>query len=228
MIQLEINNNKYPLKSKWSELSKEDLLEICRIQLLPLDESYKRLMIFTYLTDIDYKKLQEIKPEALSEILELLNYLFKESRLLVNPFPEIGKMKGPEPGLTNFTFEQFLGQSEPYYTLCLQNGKDEDMDNLIRVMYNYAGDEENNELLKSLYPAHKLAIYYYYQGCSAFIKLKFKSVFTSPSKNEKPDGLEFTRLVNQLNNNDISKNEKIKSTNLYEALTYLQTIIDGK
>jgi hypothetical protein len=224
MIQLGINGKEYPLKSKWNELSKEDLLEICRIQLLDLDEPYKRLMIFKYLMGVDFQVIETLNPLALPEIMGLLNYLFKESHLTINHFPEIGTMKGPEPGLTNFTFEQFFGYSEAYYYLVLKGASPDD---LINTMYNYNGNDENKNQLIGLSAPEKLAIFFYYQGCTSFIKLKFKSVFSS-AENKTPDGLEFTRLVNQLNNNDISRNEQIKSTNLYEALVHLQTIIDGK
>jgi hypothetical protein len=234
MIQLGINNKDYPIPSKWNELSKADLLEICRIQLLDLDESYKRLMILKHFIGLAYTEIETLDPLALPEILELFNYLFKESHLTINHIGNIAEMLSPEPGLTTFTFEQYFNQSEAYYYLVLKGSETKsnsdfselsDLDMLINTLYNYNGPKENHKAIVSIPEAEKLAIFYFYQGCTAFIKYKFHAVFKS-AESKAPDGLEFVRLVNSMNDGDISRNEKIKSTNLYEALTYLQTILE--
>lgn len=228
MKVLSINSTDYSIPSTWNELSKEQLLEMCHVILLPLDEKYKRLMMLGYFTNLSFKFLRTLPEETLPEILSIFDFLFKESRLTINHFAKLGNMVGPEPGLTNFTFEQFFGESEAYYYLVCTQASDDDLNNLINCMYNYRGSAENTNIIKKLSNQDKLAIFFFYQGSSAFIKHKFKDVFKSGSDKTKPDGLEFTRLVNKINQGDLSKNEAIKKSNLYEALTYLQNlIIDG-
>jgi len=227
MRKLTVNEKEYLIPGEWNELKFLDLLEVCRIMLLPLDESYKRVMLLGYFSEIKYKELKHWSAVAFAETLSIFDYLFKESRLTKNPFPAIGKMKGPEPGLTNFTFEQYFSESESYYYLTVKNGNGSDLDKLINVMYNYKGNANNEGNLLALSEVEKLAIFYYYQGCTGFIKFKFPEVFKKSGSDTKIDGLEFTRLVNSLNQGDMSKNEALKDTNLYEALIHLTSIISN-
>lgn len=219
-----VNEKEYSIPADWNELSKADLLEICRIMLLPLDEKYKRILIFGHFTGIPFVKMQNYEVLVLLEILSVLDYLFQESRLTKNHFGRMDKLVGPEPGLTNFTFEQYFSDSEAYYTLCRTNKESDNLIKLINCMYNYKQDI-HPDLLK-LSEVEKLAIFFYYEGCSAFIKFKFRAIFKSDGI-KSSDGLEFARFVNKLNKGDLSKNEQIKNTNLYEALTYLQSLIEA-
>lgn len=219
-------NKEYPVKSSWNELSKDELLEICRIMLLPVSQNYQRLLILGFLTGISFKIMQAYAQEFSSaEVISITDYLFQPSKLTINHFPYIGSMQGPSPGLQEFTFEQFFNDSESH-SLLAAKGNAESVDKLINCMYNYNGPESNFDTIKKLDEPTKLAIVLYYHGCSNFIKHKFKPVFDSGEKTAKTDGLEFVRLVNMLNQDDISKNEKIKRTNLYEALTFMLKMIN--
>lgn len=223
---LSVENKDYKIPSSWNELSKKDLLEICNILLLPVDNNYKRCLILSYFTDISYNAMLKWDENSFPEVFKIFDYLFKDSRLTINYFNNIGKMKGPEPGLSNFTFEQYFAESEAYYYLIKKNGSDNDLDSLINCMYNYNGTDENKRLLKNLKESEKLAIFFFYEGSSAFIKLKFKEIFSTSKTQNKTDGLDFIRLVNSINKGDLSKNILIKNSNLYEALTYLQNLIN--
>lgn len=227
MKTLGFEGNKYEIPSAWNDISTEqDLLELCRILLLPLDTKYKRFLIIGHFTGITFKQMNKISPTAITEILSVVDFVFLPSRLTINLLPELYGMKGPENGLTNFTFEQFFGFTEPYMYKISQ-GSTNDLDNLIGIMYNYNNNTDNTIIISRLTPSQKLAIYLFYQGCSNFIKNKFKHVFEN-SSGTAPDGLEFIRLVNKLNQGDISKNEKIKQTNIYEALSFLNSLSDKK
>jgi len=225
MKTLTVENKNFKLPSEWNELILTDLMEVCRVMLLPLDEKYKRMMLVGHFTDISYKAIRKWDENAIPEVLSTFDYIFTESRLTKNPFPEIGKMKGPAPGLSNFTFTQYFSESEPYYYLICKNKNDNDLDSLINIMYNFNGNDENKGILKALPEVEKLAIFYYYEGSSAFVKHRFRDVFKGDDKAKKPDGLEFTRLINSMNQGDLSKNEQIKKTNLYEALIFMQNLI---
>jgi hypothetical protein len=218
-----IENKDYKIPGKWNELDRDQLLEVCRVLLLHLDKDYKKEMLFSYFTGLSYEKMRELGPTDLYYCLDVLDYLFRESKLSVNLLPEIEGMKGPDSGLTNFTFGQYFGESEAYYQLVANNKSQDALDSLINTMYNYNGGHENNIVLKKLPEPTKLAIFFFYQGCSNFIRFKFGMLFKTVTGAGKADGLEFARLVNSLNGGDISKNGQIKDTNLYEALTFLQT-----
>ena len=225
-----INTKEYSIPGDWNELSKENLLNVCRIMLLDVDNNYKRILLFGYFTGMPYKQIYKLNKNTYAEIFSIFDYLFHQSRLTKNHFPEIGKMalKGPESGLTNFTFEQYFSQSESYYQMCLADANPENLDNLIFVMYNYKGNPDNNKELSALPENQKLAIFFFYQGSTNFIKHKFRDVFMANGAQKKQDGLEFARLVNCMNKGDVAKNELIKNTNLYEALIHLQLILsDG-
>lgn len=224
MRLLKIDDKEYSIPGAWNELSKDQLLEVCRIMLLPLDENYKKIMLVGYFTGINFKLFSILPVDALPDIVGTVNYLFLPSRLTINNLPEIFGMIGPEHALTNLTFEQFFNEAESYYYLSCKNKDGKNLDKLINTLYNYKGSAENESKLIGLFQAEKLAIFLFYEGCSNFIKNKFREVFKN-GESKKPDGLEFTRLINSLNNNDISRNEQIKNTNLYEALIHLQTII---
>lgn len=223
---LEINNILYKIPSKWSELTKKDLLEVCKIMLKPCHKKYQKFLLLKHFTGLNYSDMKRVPAEALPDVIALVEFLFQEPRLTKNHFPELKGLKGPDDGLTNFTFEQFLGQAEQY-NYSIAQGNYHHIDDLINVMYNYNGSDKDFEKLKKLPEEIKLAVYIFYQGCSWFIKKKFKAAFSGGTESKaQPDGLEFVRLVNSLNLNDVSKNEAIKQTNLYEALTYLTTLIN--
>jgi hypothetical protein len=160
------------------------------------------------------------------EVMGIIDYLFQPSRLTINHFKDLNGIKGPDDALTDFTLEQFLGHCEPYCYI-FSCGNNAALDMLIGGMYNFSGDEQVKQQLSSLDEPTKLAIFLFYNGCSNFIKNKFKNVFGGKTE-IKPDGLEFARLINSLNMGDISRNEQIKSTNLYEALIFMDKILSEK
>ena len=226
MRKLEINGTIFPIPGKWNELSKEDLLEHCRLQLTGTDESYQRLILLQYFTKLKFKEIEALPPETLPEILAIFDFLYNESKLTVNHFKEINLLKGPDDALTDLTFEQFFGQAEQYNWLIFKYKQDNYLKNLIEVLYNWEKDKTKSKAIADLNEETKLAILLFYQGSSLYIKKKFSSIFnTAGSKTDEPDdGLSFLRMVNALNNGDVSKNEKIKKTNLYEALTFFTEI----
>jgi hypothetical protein len=226
MRKLEINNKTYLLPGKWNELSKDDLLKFCKINLMQINERIMRFVMLKYFTGLKWNTILTIPAKCLPDVLGIFDYLFEQSQLTINVIGDLFGMKSPEPALQDFTFEQFLGQAEPYaYSIAM--GKWNDIDHLLNTLYNYNGTEKNSEKLKKLKEHEKLAIYYFYMGCSNFIKRKFPFIFSGSSdKKTKPDGLEFTRLVNSLNLGDVSRNNQIKENNLYESLQFLTTLIE--
>jgi len=225
MTRLEIDDTLHLIPNKWNELTKQDLLEFCRIQFLDTSEDYKKFLMLQHFTKLPFKKIEAIPGNSLPCVVSIVNYLFGESWLTINLIGDVVGLKSPDPALTNFTFEQFLGQSEPYL-YSISKGNSYDIDNLINTLYNYNGPDENKEKLKEISEAEKLGIILFYQGCSNFIKKRFPAVFTKSETKSKPDGLEFARLVNSLNLGDVSKNKNIKQNNLYESLEFLTQLIN--
>lgn len=225
MRTLSIDKKEYSIPGKWNELGKEDLLEYCRIQLTGMDEVYQRLMLLKYFTQLSFKEIEALPNETLPDILEIFDYLYQESKLTINHFKEINFLKGPDDALTDLTFEQYFGEAEQYSYMFIVYKNSDYLLKLIEVLYNFEKDETKSKAIKKLDEQVKLAIFLFYQGSSNFIKKKFSSIFSKTESIEQSDGLEFLRMVNNLNHGDISKNEAIKKTNLYEALTHLEKLI---
>jgi hypothetical protein len=125
-----------------------------------------------------------------------------------------------------------------------------ELDKLIAVLYreqvknydphalDYNGDrrepfndwliDSRSLLISKLSLTTKNAILLYYTGCVNLIQLRFPEVFTPDSKPPAPDSklnntfINMMKLVTALTDNDVTKNEEVRKTNLYEIMISLQ------
>lgn len=180
-----------------------------------------------------------------------IDYLV-DSKIIKNLLPVIQhdfiKYYGPADALTNILFEEYIF-CETYYQNYIKTNKESDLDMLIAVMYrkkdatadkistHFRGDlrepfnsfliEANAKKLKSLNAAEKKAIYLFYYGCRSYIIKKFDIVFNSKKETAADNVSTFEsmmKLVNALSQNDVTKNEQVRKSMLYEVLITLQEI----
>lgn len=155
---------------------------------------------------------------------------------------------GPADSLTNLTVHEFIF-SETYYSNWVKTKNNNQLDLFIATLYRPAAEDYNiddprttgdpreefndfliekrAETLKSLPFHYKTAIRWYYEGSRAYIQKKFMAVHSgggTPGKQE--DVFEgFMKLVNALANHDITKNDRVRKSNLYEAMINLNEMM---
>lgn len=154
---------------------------------------------------------------------------------------------GPASSLTNLLFHEYIF-TETYFYKFSETKEIKYADLLIAVLYrensgknendaDYNGDpriqfndfhlDARAEKIAKLDPAFKTAILFFYDGCRNYLRVKFKEVFESSSgKNQKVDPFaNFMKLVTTLTNNDITKNDQVRKSYLYEVMIALQEMV---
>lgn len=117
MKQLKFNDQEYKLVSSWDEMSEKQLLRTCFIRSKHLTDSDQvalnasRIILFSILTDVPQKLVQEITAVQWIDIVPHLNFVFETPDLSTNPIPKIsfGMLKtliGPSGMLDHSNFEE--------------------------------------------------------------------------------------------------------------------------
>lgn len=172
------------------------------------------------------------------------------SRLTKNLIPEIKigseKFYGPSDGLTNLIFQEYI-HTETLISKFNSTGDIAFLDKLIAVLYrpqskdynpddaNFSGDrrEPFNDFIidarasavSKIDNTLKHAILMFYMGCTNHIQFLFKEVFTGnhgSADESKNTFKNMMKLVTALTNNDVTKNEQVRKTYLYEVMIALQ------
>ena len=95
MKQLKFNNQEYKLVSSWSEMSEKQILRTCFIRSKHLTDSDQialnasRIILFTILTDVPKKLVEEITAEQWVDILPHLNFVFETPDIFFEKEEEI-------------------------------------------------------------------------------------------------------------------------------------------
>lgn len=135
---------------------------------------------------------------------------------------------GPEDCLYNTGFGQWFF-ADTYFCGYQKTQKIIYLNKLIATLYIKDGEKFNTNTLHSreeiidlLTLEEKFAIMLFYAGCRNFLIDKYPRVFSgSGSAENKSIERSFLDLVDTLSNGDITKSEKVKESNLHEALTRL-------
>lgn len=101
MYPLKIDDKDYSLKSQFSEMDREEFLRICYLRSQNLNSSELsqeqfnglRIAMFTALSDVPIRIIEQITARQWVDILGYLNYCFKVPDLKTNPLPEL-RLKG--------------------------------------------------------------------------------------------------------------------------------------
>ncbi len=130
------------------------------------------------------------------------------------------------------TFEQFLIFSETYYSQYIKSGEEEHLNLFIASLYTrekniFDSDliEKNAKLLSKLSVPEKTAILFFYQGSRHYLGLKFPELFSSKNEGSAEKEYDFLGVAELLNKEDVSKNNTIRKTNIYEIFTRLTNLI---
>jgi len=152
------------------------------------------------------------------------------------------KYYGPDDRLFNVTLDEYL-EADIHYLAFMKSKDEKDLDKLVATLYrkknkkadpkapDYSGDirQPFNEYLidvrarKIARMPHeiKLMVFFFFQGCRNFLSVNFPDVFTGASgatgRNYGP-----LSLVDALSGEDVTKNETIRKTLLYDVMVRLQ------
>jgi hypothetical protein len=151
---------------------------------------------------------------------------------------------GPADSLTNILFHEYIF-AETYLVEYSKTQIDKYLDMLIAVLWreqdpkynpediSFNGDrrkpfndfqvEARAKAISKLDKATKQAILFFYDGCRNYLRVKFKEVFEGAGSGENIDAFSgFMKLVTALTNNDITKNEHVRKSYMYEVMISLQ------
>ena len=173
------------------------------------------------------------------------NNIYLVSHRVNNPFPSLKhrhkEYYGPDDRLTNLIFNEFMSCENHYFEF-LKTKDDIHLNKLLAVLFrkempdflphslDYSGDrrepfndhlvETNAKRLKAVSPVTKLAIFFFYQGCRNFIISTFTNVFNGSASKKSAFGM--LPLVDALSNGDVTKNNAIKNSLLYDVMLRLE------
>jgi hypothetical protein len=159
-----------------------------------------------------------------------------------NPFPSLKhkgvRYYGPADRLFNISFAEFI-EAETHYMNFLKEPDFTTLDQLLATFYrkadpmqkqmdqNFNGDIRlpfNDHLVSyharqfnSVAPYRKLSVFFFYQGCRNFLISNFPNVFASQGYSKKKS-YGMASLVDALSMGDVTRNESIRKTMLYDVL----------
>jgi hypothetical protein len=172
-------------------------------------------------------------------------------RITINLIPEImvqgRKWYGPADGLTNISFHEYM-VAETHTMDFLRTADDAHMCKVIATLYRpadagadpsspaFSGDlrEPFNDFLvearandvATLDSSIRTAIMLFYYGCRYHIRNMFPEPFAGAAASAHGNTLRsYLDLVTALSHNDVTKNEEIRRTNLYEVMISLQHMV---
>jgi len=240
MHRIRINNFEAEIPGKWNELTADQLLFVCKTMASNVQKTTFDVAVLRYFSDFNLPLILKLNQYQLADIAESISFLHQESELTKQLLPilEIGKNKllGPADAIVDLTFEQFYAFSEPAFVAYMQTGDEAMLDMLIASLYKKkrifddADFEEIADLAKKIDKATRLAVLLFYVGSRNLLIYKFPNVFAT-NKNKKSRNINvnadsFFKLLDSLNNEDLSNNERIKKANLYEAMTRISAMIE--
>jgi len=237
MHTLTIFDKQFQVPGKWNELSKPQLLKIAELFSKKLKKEAFEILLISYFTGIKIENLNVIS-NSLPEIAQIFNFLQNKITLSKNYLPEL-KIKnkilfGPEDGLMNLTFEQFVIYSENAFAEYAKTEKVEVLNYFIATLYTYKQSVFNEKDILSIQKlvakiplSEKNAIVLFYVGCRNYLMDKYQELFANSKKDnsKNADPLAFLQLIDQLNNEDVAKNELIKTSKIYEVFYRLNEIV---
>jgi hypothetical protein len=237
MHTLQIFKRKFQIPSKWNELSKEQLLKIAHLYTKNLSKEAFDILLISYFTGIKLQNLKNIS-YALPDMAAMFSFLHNRITITKNLLPELVIKKktfyGPEDGLLNLSFEQFIIYSENAFQEFAKNQNEEVLDYLVATLYTLKKNVFNENHVAAVSKTmvripyyQKYAIFLFYCGSRNYLIDRYKNIFAGESKssNKNADPLAFIKLLDQLNNDDVTKNEEIKKSNIYEVFHRLNEMV---
>jgi hypothetical protein len=196
-MQVELKNKWYIIPTTWNELTGQQLVRVLRVCNRNYTVLVAQVHLFKILMGIRWIKLWWLGPAEIDDKLYLVDWVFEENTLTKNLIPKYNNFYGPADNLNNLQLCEFIF-TEQCYQQFKYNGKDEDLNMLISILYrppkklynrqrNEEGDirESFNDNLTSLYAKKvnrwplsvKEAILFWYEGCRNNLVRKNPEVF---------------------------------------------------
>ncbi len=237
--ELNQSETEYFMPGEWDELTPDQLLFLIDLVNRNISAEKIKLKMFLYCIkgrirriniDLSYhviigkKKHFDLSADELHALSEIFDFLFiydPEPRinplLLNNPFPVIRagwvKLYGPADGLTDFTYQRFMELQVAHS----ESGNN--IDRFLSFLYRRKNGKQS-KWFRLIPEKKKIAILWFYLGCMNFFGEKFPLVFSGESASDVIDGQ--MRIVDALAKNDVTKKEKVRKSDLYEALYTMQ------
>jgi hypothetical protein len=222
--------------SSWDELTADQLLFVSGLFNLSFSLETFNVLVLQFFTKLPWNMFFKIKTAYILEMSDTISFLHKNIDLTENKFPVIKsgskKLYGPSDKLMDLTFEQFFGHTEPAFTAYAQNNDNEMLSYLVAALYSFEKGKFNPDLIEKnilLMPKisdkQKTAVSFFYAGCRDLLAGQFPKLF-SAKKTSGLTGISYFEMIENLNNENVSNNEKVKQANLYESLTRLTGIIE--
>jgi len=230
------------LPSKWNELSREQLLYVAKLMNMELTQTEFNVYLLRRFLELRNSEFFSITPGAMQELSETLSFIHKTKELNLQLLPEISvrkglhriKLYGPESAMVDTIFKQFFFYAQPSMDDFVKNKNEASLDLLIASLYtktkgrfNPDDVEDIQKLVRKLNPKYKTAVLLFYMGCVDFFAYKFPILFSDKKKKQahKTSDLYALELTDQLNNNNLSNNQKVKESNLLESFVRISQMI---
>ncbi|WP_187261329.1 hypothetical protein [Pontibacter beigongshangensis] len=198
--------------STWNELTREQLLEIIRIQFSFKPDHMQKLLLLKTLLQVKWAILHQftgVQRLGLYPILEFLEESTLTKQLLPALKLEDLVLHGPADRFRNITFAEFI-YADTLFGFFTKTGKEAYLNKLIACLYRpqrldynpksptYKGDirEDFNEhligeraqLVASIPQPDKYAILTWYRGCRKELELIYDKVFTQTNQQKAAEG----------------------------------------
>lgn len=236
-------NKTFP--SEWNELTRDQLLFISSMVANGTGKETFNVRALQYFTQIPWKDFFKINEIAIKEMADKIEWIHKKRELTINLIPELAingmdvqthgraSLQGPSDSMLNASFEQFFGHTEPAFSAFANTQNAEMLNYLVASLYSFENDEFNPkmvELNKNLVTpidaGIKTAILFFYMGCRDLMANKYPDLFKKSKTKSASGDLDYFEMIDGLNNENLTGNEAIKRSNLWEAFTRLTAMIE--
>lgn len=237
MHKFEFKKYKRHYAGTWNELTDEQLLFVSHLFDKGLEIEVFNTLVLQNFTQIPWKHFFEISAEAIMDMAKTIEFLHETKELTKNLLPEIKAGKktlcGPADSMMDVTFEQFFGHTEPAFAAFVKNNDTDMLNHLVAALYSFENEtfnadliEENKRLVADINRFYKTAVVFFYLGCRDLMAGRFPKLFSNKKTSGQASDLAYFEMVENLNNENISNNEIIKKSNIYEAFVRLTAMID--
>lgn len=242
--QTSAEEDEFLLPGEWDELTAPQLLFLIELvsKSITVEEIKLKMLLFCLngrIRRINHdtsfhvyikKKKYDLPADELHAIAEVFEYLFLEENnaLRINPlicknlFPMIRvgwiKLYGPADGLTNLKYQDF---AEFLVVQSNVDNSEKAVFDILSELYKRKNNKSSKFWFKWIPQKKKVAILWFYLGCMNRIQELFPMVFVGRKSDGNPaDGQ--MRIIDALAKNDVTKKEKVRKSDLYEALYTMQ------
>lgn len=238
------------IPTSWPDVSRDKLTDIAALffqNLSPTKFKAKALMILAGLKrvkngdmyfDVDaaqyrYEFIHEtqgivfITNEQLRDLSDYCSFLLDEIHD-IEPL-RFRILKNPDKRIFNSIFDQYLN-AENEFEAYKNTGNIGHLERLMAVFYRYPLQRFNDDWLqrrsrkfKRLSLEKKYLVFMWYAGVRAYISSRFPHLFKGGDESNEPDMFQqVTNMLRALNKGDVTRNNALLKSNVYEALAELE------